>query len=174
MRGYHRDPEATARVLDAEGWLRTGDLGEWTARGLRIRGRLDGVFKLENGEKVSSGAVESRILASTPSLHQALVLGPGQRFVTALLWAGGPATPEMRREVIEALQSGNSLAPRPHERVRRAALIEEAPTIASGELTPTMKLVRPAVLARHGDVAGKLAAGAADPRIIEIDRREAT
>ena len=84
--GYHGDPEATARVLRPDGFFRTGDLGRWTAHGLCISGRVDGVFKLQNGEKVSSGVVEARLLAASTLLEQVLVLGPGQPFTTALLW----------------------------------------------------------------------------------------
>ena len=67
-----------------DGFFRSGDLGEWTSGGVKLSGRIDGVFKLENGEKVSSGEVEARMLAATPLLEQALVLGAGQTFVTAL------------------------------------------------------------------------------------------
>jgi len=58
---------------------------------VHVRGRLDGVFKLENGEKVSSTIVEGRLLASTPLLEQAVVLGDGQPFATALCWLSSPA-----------------------------------------------------------------------------------
>src|SRR5256714_1457234 len=74
MRGYRHAPDESARAL-RDDWLRTGDLGEWTPQGLRVRGRVDGVFKLENGEKASSAGVEGRLLASTPLLEQAG--GPG-------------------------------------------------------------------------------------------------
>ncbi|MFL5404442.1 MAG: AMP-dependent synthetase/ligase, partial [Myxococcales bacterium] len=85
MRGYRNRPEETARAID-DGWLRSGDLGEWTGDGLKLLGRIDGLFKLENGEKVSAGEVEARILAATPLLDQAVAFGPGQPFVTALCW----------------------------------------------------------------------------------------
>jgi long-subunit acyl-CoA synthetase (AMP-forming) len=85
MRAYRGRPAETARALEG-GWFHTGDLGEWTQYGLQLHGRADGVFKLENGEKVSAGEVETRIVAATPLLEQAVALGNGQSFVTALCW----------------------------------------------------------------------------------------
>jgi long-subunit acyl-CoA synthetase (AMP-forming) len=176
MRGYHRRPEDTARVL-SDGWLRSGDLGEWTPHGLKLLGRIDGVFKLENGEKVSAGEVELRILASTPLLEQAVVLGPSQPFVTALCWIAPAAAqrflqdygveppasvaelaqvPQLRRAIVEALQSGNLLAGCSYERVRRIALVSESPSLETGELTPTMKMVRSVSQQRHAQLIAAL------------------
>src|SRR5207248_7361842 len=175
MKGYHRRPEDTARILQ-ESWLRSGDLGEWTPHGLKLQGRLDGVFKLENGEKVSAGEVEARILAATPLLEQAVVLGRSQPFVTALCWIAPAAaqrflqdagidppqqaadlaqSPEVRRAIVEALQASNLLSSVHYERVRRIALFPETPSLETGELTPTMKMVRAVSTDRH---AGLIAA----------------
>jgi long-subunit acyl-CoA synthetase (AMP-forming) len=189
MRGYHDSPEDTARVL-RDGWLRTGDLGEWTDRGLRVRGRVDGVFKLENGEKVSSAAVEARLLASTPLLEQAVVLGDGQPFTTALCWlsvptvrswaeANGltpdvealPGLPELRRALTEALQAANALAQVPYERVRRVALLATPPSVETGELTPTQKVVRAAVARRHSQLIDALRDRSPHPAVLDIERR---
>jgi long-subunit acyl-CoA synthetase (AMP-forming) len=188
MHGYRNAPDESARAL-RDGWLRTGDLGEWTPQGLRVRGRVDGVFKLENGEKVSSAVVEGRLLASTPLLEQAVVLGDGQPFTTALCWisptavrswaeANGLATegeelvslPELRRALTEALQAANALAPVPHERVSRVALVSTPLSIESGELTPTQKVVRSAVLRRHAILIQSLRDGTPHPSVLEIER----
>jgi len=56
MRGYRNLPEDTRRAMEG-GWLHSGDLGEWTEQGLQLFGRMDAVFKLANGEKVSGGEV---------------------------------------------------------------------------------------------------------------------
>ncbi len=194
MRGYHRDPEATQRVLDKSGWLRTGDLGEWTRAGLKIRGRADGVFKLENGEKVATGEVESRLLASTPLIEQALVIGSGQPHVTALVWLSLPAVrawaeahglslpppgdlpayPDLRLALSEALQAANLTTPIAYERVRRVALLYDPPALDRGELTPTFKLVRAAVLEHEAELVAALQARAQDPRILELGKRDET
>jgi long-subunit acyl-CoA synthetase (AMP-forming) len=188
MRGYRNAPKDTERVL-RDGWLRTGDLGEWTRNGLRVRGRLDGVFKLENGEKVSSAIVEGRLLASTPLLEQAVVLGDGQPFTTALCWISLAAArswaeangftiegsevaslPELRRALTEALQAANALAPLPYERVRRVALVTAPLSTESGELTPTQKIVRSVVMRRHAPLIESLRDGTPHPSILELDR----
>jgi long-chain acyl-CoA synthetase len=192
MRGYHRRPDDTARVLDEDGWLRSGDLGEWTPHGIKLLGRLDGVFKLENGEKVSAGEVEARILAATPLLEQAVVLGVSQPFVTALCWIAPAAaqrflqeagidppqpvaelaqSPELRRAIVEALQASNLLASGHYERVRRIALVPETPSLETGELTPTMKMVRAVSSERHADLIGAMQVDKPHPQVLEIFRR---
>ena len=188
MRGYRNAPAETARIL-RDGWLRTGDLGEWTEHGLRVRGRVDGVFKLENGEKVSSAVVEARLLASTPLLEQAVVLGDGQPFTTALCWLSVAAAtswaeanglspladelstaPELRRALTEALQAANALAQVPYERVRRIALLAAPPSIETGELTPTQKVVRSVITRRHAQLVEALREGTPHPAVLDIDR----
>jgi long-subunit acyl-CoA synthetase (AMP-forming) len=188
MRGYHNKPEESAKTL-AGGFLHSGDLGEWTAQGLKLAGRIDGVFKLENGEKVSSGEVEARILAATPLVEQALVLGSGQQFVTALLWlAPGAAraflqqqdldvpkdltqVPELRRATVEALQAANLLAPVHYERVRRVAFMKEALAFDSGELTPTQKVVRSVVIQKNAGLIAGLKSDQAHAQIADLQRR---
>ncbi|MGZ6142171.1 MAG: AMP-dependent synthetase/ligase [Myxococcales bacterium] len=191
MKGYHRRPDDSARVL-RDGWLRSGDLGEWTAHGLQLRGRLDGVFKLANGEKVSAGEVEARVLAATPLLEQAVVLGSAQPFVTALCWIAAPAAqkyleglgvdppatvaelvqiPELRRAIVEALQAGNLLSPAYYERVRRVALVAEVPSMETGELTPTQKMVRAVSSRRHEALIAALREDLPHPQVLDIIRR---
>jgi fatty-acyl-CoA synthase len=74
MRGYHDDPEATAKAFTADGWLKTGDLGELTAEGrLRMLGRLKDVFRV-GGENVAPAEVEEVLLAH-PAVQTAQVIG---------------------------------------------------------------------------------------------------
>ncbi len=74
MRGYHDDPEATAKAFTADGWLKTGDLGELTADGrLRMLGRLKDVFRV-GGENVAPAEVEEVLLAH-PAVQSAQVIG---------------------------------------------------------------------------------------------------
>jgi len=190
MRGYHNRPAETRKVLQ-EGWLRSGDLGEWIDSGLKLFGRLDGLFKLANGEKVSAGEVEARMLAATPLLDQAVVLGWGQPYVTALCWIApgaaqrwleerqldlpeGPAgliqVPELRRAIVEALQSANLLAAVHFERVRRIALVPEIPALETGELTPTLKMVRSVSTSRHAALIDAMRDEHPHPQVLEIFR----
>jgi long-subunit acyl-CoA synthetase (AMP-forming) len=191
MRGYHNRPDDTARAL-REGWLRSGDLGEWTEAGLKLYGRIDGVFKLENGEKVSAGEVEARIVAATPLIEQTVVLGSSQPFVSALCWLSeGVAqrwlserdlevpgalpelvrVPELRRALVEALQAANLTSSAHFERVRRVALVPEAPSLETGELTPTMKMVRSVSLSRHAGLIAAMQRQERHPLVLDIFTR---
>jgi fatty-acyl-CoA synthase len=74
MKGYYNNPEATAKAFTADGWLRTGDLGELTADGrLRMTGRLKDVFRV-GGENVAPAEVEE-ILLQHPAVQTAQVVG---------------------------------------------------------------------------------------------------
>jgi long-chain acyl-CoA synthetase len=190
MHGYHRAPDETRRAITADGYLRSGDTGEWTEYGLQVRGRVDDVFKLENGEKVPATLVEGRVLASSPLLEQAVVVGPGQPYVTALCWISVPAArawieaqgleaqslaelirmPDLRRAITEALQAANLLASVPYERVRRVALVPAPLSVETGELTPTQKVVRSAVLRRNADLVSALASGVPHELVLDLDR----
>jgi long-subunit acyl-CoA synthetase (AMP-forming) len=188
MRGYRNRPEESRRAMEG-GWLHSGDLGEWTEEGLQLLGRIDSVFKLANGEKVSGGEVEARMVAATPLLDQAVVCGPGQPHVTALCWvsqeaarrwleerqldvpadqAGLTRVPEIRRAIVEALQAANLLAPQHYERVRRIALVPEVPALETGELTPTLKMVRSVAADRHAALITEMREERAHPQILDI------
>jgi long-subunit acyl-CoA synthetase (AMP-forming) len=189
-RGYHRRADETRRVLSEEGFLRTGDLGEWTEHGLRISGRVDGVFKLESGEKVSSATVEARILAATPLLEQAMALGPGQPYATAVCWLSVPAAAswaehrgfeaktleelldlfDLRLAIADAVRAANVITPMSYERVRRIALSPARLDIETGDLTPTLKIVRSAAQKRNAELVEAMRTGTPHPLIVEISQ----
>ncbi|MFF7124270.1 AMP-binding protein [Streptomyces sp. NPDC016566] len=74
MLGYHGDEEATARKVDADGWLHTGDLGSMAADGtLRVAGRLDDLI-IRGGENISPAAIEE-LLCTVPGVRDAVVVG---------------------------------------------------------------------------------------------------
>ena len=79
--------------------------------------------------------------------------------------------PELRRAIVEALQASNQLATVPYERVRRIALVAETPSLETGELTPTMKLVRAVVTGRHQELAQALREETPHPQILDLSRR---
>lgn len=162
MRGYLNDEDANARVLTDEGWFRTGDLGEFSRDGLRIFGRKDGAFKLTTGEKVHPQRIETVLANESPYLSEAVAVGSGKDFVAALLfpdfgrlreWAahnGVPAEKLTSHPAVKALYAVelrriNPLIEVKYQRIRRAALADQEPSAARGELTPSGKLVRRAV-----------------------------
>ncbi|HMN70466.1 MAG TPA: AMP-binding protein [Rhodoblastus sp.] len=75
MRGYFRDPEATARTIDADGWLHSGDRGFLRPDGfLQFLGRYKEMLKV-GGENVSPAALEQELVALVPSIEQVAVVG---------------------------------------------------------------------------------------------------
>ncbi len=95
MQGYWQNAEATARVLQ-DGWLRTGDLGEWDAAGhLRIAGRKKELIVLATGKNVAPAQLEQRLNGS-PWIEQACVVGDGRKCLAALIVPQGDA---LRREI---------------------------------------------------------------------------
>jgi long-chain acyl-CoA synthetase len=161
MRGYRNDPEATAKAIDADGWLHTGDVGEFDAEGfLTITGRIKELFKTSNGKYVCPVPIEQSI-AEHELVDLAMVVADGRRFVSALLFAdletvrrrkaaAGQlslsddeylATPAVRDEIERHLAQLNARLDH-WEQVRKYRWVATAPTVEGEELTPTMKLRR--------------------------------
>jgi long-subunit acyl-CoA synthetase (AMP-forming) len=165
MEGYLDDEEATAHVLSGDGWFRTGDLGEFTREGLRILGRKDGAFKLTTGEMVHPQRVENVLVNESLYIGTAVVLGSGRDYVGAMIfpdwprlrnWARargiqeGPTGLADHPAVLELfateLERVNPLIEPKYARIRRAVLADREPSLDRGELTPSAKLVRKAVI----------------------------
>jgi long-chain acyl-CoA synthetase len=168
--GYHRRPEETRDAFTTDGaWLRTGDLAQLTTEGrLRITGRKKELIVLSNGKKVAPLPIEA-MLAQDPWVEHAMLHGEGERFVTALLVPSRPMVNAWRRDhaadlalddalrhpavharLQEAVDRVNARLSRP-EQVRRWVLLEHELTTTGGELTPTHKIRRSAVLERYRD-----------------------
>ncbi len=189
MSGYHDDEDATARVIDENGWFHSGDLGEFTQSGLRIIGRKDGAFKLTTGEKVHPQRIENVLVNESPYVGLALAIGSGKDFVSALIypdasrlreWAAGrgiaaeglldhPATRELFATEIERI---NPMIEVKYQRLRRVVLVEGQLTLADGELTPSGKIVRKAVMNRYADKINVLFSDHPSPDVIDIHQRE--
>ena len=70
LQGYFKDEERTLRTIDEEGWLHTGDIGEWTAWGtLRVIDKIKTVFKLANGDYVDPDRLEA-VYVQSPYINQ--------------------------------------------------------------------------------------------------------
>jgi len=172
MKGYFNDPERTAQAVDDYGWFHTGDLGEITPLGLRIICRVDGLFKLNNGEKVSSMMIENALTATSRFVEQVVTVGMGKDFIGALIfpnlrnlrsWADQQgmegALDEAflgRREVRELfrdeVRQQNDKLGAGYLRVKAFAILSQELTLEKGELTPSMKVVRRRVLEQHDDL----------------------
>jgi len=189
MEGYLDDEEATAHVIDEDGWFHSGDLGEFTKEGLRILGRKDGAFKLTTGEKVHPQRIENMLMNESPYISLALVVGSGQDYVGAAIfpamsllreWAdrkGVFAENLVESAAVKVLFAEELARINPNievkfQRVCRAVLIGEEPSLANGELTPSGKVVRRAVMDHHSTKIGKLFAPDAEREVIVVHEAE--
>ncbi|MBM3275790.1 MAG: long-chain fatty acid--CoA ligase, partial [Candidatus Sericytochromatia bacterium] len=89
MEGYWHKPEATREAIDAEGWFHTGDIGAFDSEGyLKIVDRKKELIVMSNGKKVAPQPLENR-LKEDPLVEQAVLVGEGRNFITALLVPSG-------------------------------------------------------------------------------------
>ena len=82
--GYWGNPQATSEVLDADGWLHTGDVGEWENGNLRLVDRARDFLVTSGGKTISPSFVEN-ILRASPYIGEAIVFGHGRKYLTALI-----------------------------------------------------------------------------------------
>jgi long-chain acyl-CoA synthetase len=166
MQGYYRNDAETAKVI-RDGWLHTGDLGAIDGDGyLSITGRMKDLFKLSTGKYVMPQPIEEK-LESEPLLENALIVGEGEKFCSALLFVNPDAlasfarqqelegdaqqwllSPELRARLESTVERVNEGLD-PWSSIRRAVLLPAAATIENGLLTPTLKLRRPQVMQRY-------------------------
>lgn len=152
MAGYWNNAEATARVLDSEGWLRTGDIGTLDPDGyLRITDRKKDILVLSGGDNVSPARVEA-FLTAEPSIAQAAVAGDGRAYLVAVLVPQDGAAQERIAADLERANARLAV----HERIRRFTVASEPFTVENGLLTPTLKLKRLAVRERYRTALEKL------------------
>jgi long-chain acyl-CoA synthetase len=169
MRGYHNNPEATAEVLDGDGWFHTGDIGRIDERGyLFVTDRKKDLFKTSGGKYIAPAEIEARFKGLCPFVSQFLVHGAGHNYATALVtldpdaitaWAAtvGLAgrsyaeivtSPEARALVQGYVDQLNSRLNR-WETIKKFTVLDKDLTIEGGDLTPSMKLRRRAVTQKH-------------------------
>ncbi|WP_295419591.1 long-chain fatty acid--CoA ligase [Sulfurovum sp.] len=165
MRGYHHDEEATAEVIDAEGWLHTGDLADMDDEGyITITGRKRELLKTSTGEFVSSVYIEQK-LVSNGWFEHALLIGDGRPFVTALLFVEpdflGRLSTQMKNTPRKALNSDKfkmmtkkfiktlNQELNHWEKIRQFRFIGDVLSIEKGELTPSMKLAKKQLMKRY-------------------------
>lgn len=170
FKGYFRNEEATAETFDGD-WLRTGDLGSIDPDGaLRITGRKKELIITSSGKNIAPSPIENA-LTNAPILSQAVVFGEGKPYLVALLaldpqeaerLSGGAADPRSHPAVRDAVEAAVAAANDRFariEQVKKWDLLERELTVDDGELTPTLKVKRPAVAARHGAMAEALYGG---------------
>jgi long-chain acyl-CoA synthetase len=162
MDGYHNLPEETAKALDPDGWLHTGDKGSIDAEGfLTITGRIKDLFKTSGGKYIAPSAIESKFKALCPYASQFVVFGDERNFCVALItldpdamtgWAaendmagksyaeivGSDQVQTMVKEYVDQLNQKLNR----WETIKKWELLDHDLSVESGELTPSMKVKR--------------------------------
>jgi long-chain acyl-CoA synthetase len=168
--GYLNLPEQTAALIDAEGWLHTGDIGRLDEDGfLSVVDRKKELIITSGGENVSPAAIENMLVAH-PLIGQALAFGDRRPYVVALLTLDGEVAPAWARAhgveadsvaalatdpavlaaVGEAVSAVNGRLARVQQ-VKQWRLLPVEWTAETKELTPTLKLKRRVVHAKYAD-----------------------
>ena len=166
MQGYWKRPEDTARILSPEGWLGTGDQAEIVDGRIYIRGRIKEIIVTSTGEKVPPADLELAV-TSDPLFEQAFVVGENLPFIACVAvvhpeeWqrlAHGlgldpkdPASlahPAVQQEALARIARHTAGFAR-YAVPRAVLLVTEPWSIENGMMTPTLKLKRANLLARH-------------------------
>ncbi|HEV2074664.1 MAG TPA: long-chain fatty acid--CoA ligase [Thermoleophilaceae bacterium] len=171
MRGYRNMPDKTAETIDEDGWLHTGDIGEFDEDGfLKIVDRKKELIINAAGKNMSPANIEAKAKASSPLIGQVAAIGDRRSYVTALVTLDPDAAPGFARQhgltddsfeslsqeqaVIDEVQRGIDRANEDLARVEQIKRFKILPTDwepGGDELTPTMKLKRKPIAEKYAD-----------------------
>ncbi|HNP18397.1 MAG TPA: long-chain fatty acid--CoA ligase [Fulvivirga sp.] len=168
MMGYYKRPDATAEVMDAEGWFHTGDIGKMEEGiYLKITDRKKEMFKTSGGKYIAPQVLENKFKEST-FIEQIMVVGEGEKFPAALVVPAIDAIKEWcdkkgikfssdkdlieNEQVLEKFEKervkiNENFAH--YEQIKKFKILLAPWTIEGGELTPTLKLKRKKVLSNY-------------------------
>ncbi|MEU9606890.1 long-chain fatty acid--CoA ligase [Streptomyces sp. NPDC048057] len=165
MDGYHGLPEKTAEVLEEDGWFHTGDIGELSNDGyLTITDRKKDLIKTSGGKYIAPTEVEIQFKATCPLVSNVVVVGAGRNYCSALIaldeaallgWAAenglegkayaevvaDPATTKLIQGYVDQLNEGLQR----WQTVKKFRILPRDLDVEHGDLTPSLKLKRPAV-----------------------------
>lgn len=178
MQGYYHRPDDTAEVLDADGWLHTGDIGVVEGGFLRITDRKKDIIVTAGGKNIAPQPIEN-LLTMNLFISQAVMLGDGRRYPIVLVvpdftqleaWATQQrlvwtarsellATPMVAEKIAQEVQ--HTLAGlASFELPKRIGLLEHAFSVERGELTPKMSVRRRVIAQTYGALIESLYADA--------------
>ncbi len=151
MTGYRNQPEKTREALDDDGWLHTGDIGEFDKDGyLKLVDRKKELIISAGGKNMSPANIEAKIKASSPVIGQAIAIGDGKPYNVALIIFDPDVAPAFEQqhgrdgleaEVTRGMQAANEQLARV-EQIKKFKLLDDDWEAGGDELTPTMKLKR--------------------------------
>ena len=175
MLGYYKNNEATAEVIDQDGWFHTGDVGTFVeGKFLKITDRKKEIFKTSSGKYIAPLMIENKI-KECRYVEQSMVVGENQKFASAIIvpsfnnfkeycteknitWTNNQdmsSHEELRRLINDHIKLINkSLAP--FEQLKRVAVLNKEWSIEGGELTPKMSLKRKIIREKNMDAIHKI------------------
>ena len=166
--GYHKDAEKTAEMFDAQGWLKTGDLGILDADGfLKITGRKKEIIVLSSGKNVAPALIEN-LVKENHLISQCFLSGDGKSYCVALItlnhaeaeffaktnkidfndFAELTKNKQIYSEIDETVKRANSRIST-SEQIKKFTILERDFTLEEDEITPTMKLKRNVVSEKY-------------------------
>ncbi len=172
--GYWNNPEATARTIDADGWLHTGDVGEWIdGTHVKITDRIKDIIITAGGKNISPSEIENSLKAS-PYIKEAIVIGDRRKYLTALIGIELDTVGNWAQERKLAFTTYRDLSEKPEvislvqsivdetnrkfaavETIKRFSMLPKELDHEAGELTATQKIKRSAVTDRfHDEIEG--------------------
>lgn len=170
MKGYYRHPEKTKEVIDENGWFHTGDVGYLDdGKYLKITDRKKEMFKTSGGKYIAPQVIENN-LKESPFIENALVVGDGQRFTSALIvpnfyhlrsWCRVKEIPYSTDEEMikheRIIQRYQRVVDEYNEnldhveKIKQFRLLADQWGVESGELSPTLKLKRRVLYEKYAD-----------------------
>jgi len=175
FKGYHNKQEETLVMFTKDGWLKSGDIGEFSKEGfLRITDRKKDIIVTSGGKKIAPQAIEA-LLEKSEYVNFAVVLGEKRRFVSAFLslnqeavrkfadsrhikyssWDDLREGLEIRTLASQIVESVNKQLSR-FESIKKFVILPHDFSIETGELTPTMKVKRRMVEEKYRDKLDEL------------------
>lgn len=175
MLGYYKNPEATRKVIDSDGFLHTGDIGRLVdGKYLQITDRKKEIFKLSLGKYVAPQVIEN-LLKESPYIQNCFVIGENQKFASAIIipdfehlhhWAkenglgeldnhqlaADPKAVTFLHSIVE--QTNSKLAP--HEHIKRERIVCDEWTPSNGLLSQTLKLKRTKLTSRYSGIISEI------------------
>lgn len=157
MLGYYKNPEKTAEAIDSEGWLHTGDQGEFNSDGfLKITGRVKDAFKTSKGKYVTPTKIEGHF-EMCELIEQICVMGTGlpQPIAVCVLSEIGQqkADTEVKTELNTLLSDVNHKIEN-YERMTHVVVVKDEWSVETGLVTPTLKLKRNVVEQKYAPMLG--------------------
>ncbi len=174
MMGYYKRPDLTDEVIDKEGWLHTGDIGEFVDGFLKITDRKKEIFKTSGGKYVAPQVLENKFKES-PFIEQLMVVGEGEKHPSAIIQPAFDYLKEWckRKEINyttnEEMVTNEKVKARiqkeidkynaffaKYEQLKKVQLTPTLWSIEGGELTPTLKLRRKPIMEKYKDLYAKI------------------